>query len=64
MAWITSGIVLTCLGIVFIVDPSQFLVNNEIIAKKVNSGSSLRRVFRIFGFMLLGSGIFCILYSL
>lgn len=61
MGWLLGGIMLACLGILFIVDPSQFLVNNEIMARKVKSGSGHRWFFKILAAVFIFAGMLFIL---
>lgn len=64
MKWLIGGIVFFCIGIVFVIDPAQFLVNNEIISKKINSNSKYRSIFKFFGVLLLIIGVIAILFGL
>lgn len=58
--WLVIGFVFFCIGLVFRFDPTQFLANNEIMSRKINSSVLYKRIFKAIGilFSIIGIIIF------
>jgi len=64
IGFIIGGILLIFLGFVFIKNPTQFLVNNEVMSKKINSNAKLKMIFKIVGYWFVVLGVGLILFGI
>jgi hypothetical protein len=59
--FLVGGIALGAIGLVFIIEPTQFFMRNEVMVKRINSKGKYRKTFEFIGYLLVLSGTLLII---
>jgi hypothetical protein len=59
--FLVGGIALGSIGLVFIIEPAQFFMRNEVMVKLVNSKDAYRKIFKFIGYLLVLIGMLLII---